>query len=185
MSYRSGRLPSVMSHDFSGVPKVNIQRSRFDRSHGYKTTFDAGYLVPFYMDEILPGDTFNMDTRMVARLNTPLFPLMDNMYIDVFFFAVPMRLIWENWEKFCGAQTNPGDSTSYLMPTMDAPASTGWTAQTLGDYLGIKTQIPDLEHNSHFFRAYNLIYNDWFRDQNLQDSVVVDTDDGPDDPAGS
>jgi hypothetical protein len=173
-------MRSVMSHNFSQVPRASIPRSQFNRSHGYKTTFDAGYLVPVFVDEALPGDTFNLDMSVFARLNTPLKPVMDNMFCDVFFFSVPIRLIWENWEKFNGAQDDPGDSTDYLVPQMPAPATVGHLVGSLSDYMGLPTDVPDYLHNSLWHRAYNLIWNEWFRDQNLQDSVVVDTDDGPD-----
>lgn len=170
---------SVMKHQFSRVPQAEIPRSRFNRSHGYKTTFDAGYLVPVFVDEALPGDTFNLRMTGFGRLATPLHPFMDNLHIDSFFFAVPIRLIWDNWEKFNGAQDNPADSTSFTIPTMDAPGG-GHGEQSLSDYLGIPTKIATLTHSSLWHRAYNLIWNEWFRDQNLQDSVTVDTDDGPD-----
>ena len=175
------KIPSVMSHSFSQVPKAEIPRSKFDRSHGNKTTFDAGYLVPVFIDEVLPGDTFNMNMTAFARLATPLHPIMDNMFLDSFFFAVPLRLLWDNWEKFNGAQDNPDDSTDYLIPTMDS--GTGYDVGSLSDYFAIPTGVANLEHMSLYHRAYNLIWNEWFRDQNLQDSLVVDTDDGPDNPA--
>jgi len=175
-------MKSVMKHNFSQVPRADIPRSSFDRSCGYKTTFNAGYLVPVYCDEALPGDTFNAKLTAFARLATPLHPFMDNLFIDTHFFAVPIRLIWSNWEKFNGAQDNPGDSTDYIVPTMAAPASTGYAANSLSDYFGIPTEVPDLEHSTLWHRAYNLIWNEWFRDQNLQNSVVVDKGDGPDDP---
>jgi len=174
-------MKSVMSHSFSQVPSAEIPRSMFNRSCGYKTTFDAGYLVPVLLDEALPGDTFNVKMSAFARLATPIAPIMDNMYLDTFFFAVPIRLVWANWEKFNGAQDNPGDSTDYTVPTMTTTA--GYGEQSLSDYMGIPTKIASLEHHSLFHRAYNLIWNEWFRDSNLQDSVVVDTDDGPDDEA--
>jgi hypothetical protein len=174
-------IPSVMTHQFSQVPKADIPRSSFDRSHGVKTTFDAGYLVPVLLDEALPGDTFNLNMTGFARLATPIHPLMDNMFMDTHFFAVPMRLVWDNWKKFNGEQTDPGDSTDYLVPTMTAPGA-GYDNESLHDYFGIPTKIGNLEHNSVWHRAYNLIYNEWFRDQNLQDSVVVDKDDGHDNP---
>lgn len=177
------KLPSVMSHSFSKVPQADIPRSSFDRSHGYKTTFDAGYLVPVFVDEALPGDTFNLQMTAFARLATPIHPVMDNLFMSSFFFAVPIRLIWDNWQKFNGEQANPGDSTDYLVPTMDSPASTGYAAGSLSDYLGIPPGVPDLTHAAFWHRAYNLIWNEWFRDQNLQNSVVVDKDDGPDNPA--
>ena len=176
-------IPSVMSHDFSRVPNAEIPRSSFDRSHGFKSTFDAGYLVPMFVDEALPGDTFNLHLTGFGRLSTPLHPFMDNMFADTFYFAVPYRLVWDNWEKFNGAQTNPSDSTDYILPTMTSPAATGYANSSLSDYMGIPTEIPDLEHVSLWHRAYNLIWNEWFRDENLQDSVVVDTDDGPDNPS--
>jgi len=176
-------MKSVMTHQFSQVPKVEIPRSSFNRSCGLKTTFDSGYLVPVFVDEALPGDTFNLNMTAFTRLATPIHPFMDNMFMDSFFFAVPIRLIWDNWEKFNGEQKNPDDSTDYLVPTMVAPADGGYSNGSLSDYFGIPTQVPNLEHSSLWHRAYNLIYNEWFRDQNLIDSVVVDTDDGPDDPA--
>jgi hypothetical protein len=177
------RLPSVMNHNFSQVPKAEIPRSSFNRSHGVKTTFDAGDLIPIFVDEALPGDTFNLNMSGFGRLATPVFPFMDNMHLETFFFAVPIRLIWDNWEKFNGEQTNPGDSTDYLVPVATTPASVGYTAETLYDYLGIPPGVVVGDVNNLHARAYNLIYNEWFRDENLQNSVVVDTDDGPDDPA--
>lgn len=171
-----------MEHDFARVPNAEIQRSSFDRSHGHKSTFDAGLLIPVFVDEALPGDTFNLQMTAFARLATPIYPLMDNMVMSSFFFAVPYRLIWDNWEKFNGAQDNPGDSISFVLPTMPGVATTGYTALSLYDYMGIPPGVPDLAHVSLPMRAYNLIYNEWFRDENLQNSVVVDTDDGPDAP---
>jgi hypothetical protein len=170
-----GAQPSTMSHDFSRVPKADIQRSVFNRDHGLKTTFDAGYLVPIFYDEALPGDTFTMRSTGFGRLATPVNPFMDNLYIETFFFAVPYRLIWDNWEKFCGEQTNPDDSTDYLVPTVTVSPTEG----SLWDYLGIPTGN-SLTFNNFAGRAYNLIWNEWFRDQNLQDSITVDTGDGPD-----
>ncbi|QXP08350.1 MAG: major capsid protein [Arizlama microvirus] len=176
-------MQSVMKHMFSQVPKAQIPRSVFDRSHGFKTTFDSGYLVPIFVDEALPGDTFSLSMTQFARLATPIVPFMDNLFCDTFFFAVPIRLIWNNWQKFNGEQTDPGDSTDFLAPICSAPASTGYAIGTLQDYMGIPTGIADLFHVNFFPRAYNLIWNEWFRDQNLQDSVVVDKDDGADSPS--
>jgi hypothetical protein len=173
-------MKSVMSHNFSQVPRAEIPRSSFDRSHGVKTTFDSGYLVPFFVDEALPGDTFNLQTSGFARLSTPVYPVMDNMYLETFYFAVPLRLIHTNFKKMMGEQDNPGDSTDYLVPTQTAPVG-GYDENTLQDYLGLPTKVGSLESNAYFQRAYNLIWNEWFRDQNLQDSVVVDKGDGPDD----
>ena len=174
-------MQSVMKHQFSEVPHANIPRSSFDRSHGYKTTFDAGKLIPVLVDEVLPGDTVNLNMTAFARMATPIFPIMDNAFVDSHFFAIPIRLLWNSWEKFNGAQDNPDDSIDYVVPTMTAPGS-GYTNESLHDYLGIPTQVGNLEHSSLFHRAYNLVYNEWYRDQNLQDSVVVDKDDGPDNP---
>lgn len=170
-------------HNFAQTPQANIQRSSFNRSCGWKGTLDAGYLVPFLVDEVLPGDTFNLKTAAFGRLATPIYPVMDNMFLDTFYFFVPNRLIWDNFQKMMGEQTNPGDSTDYILPTMTSTATTGYGEQSLHDYFGIPTKVPDLVHQSLPHRAYNLIWNEWFRDQNLQDSVVVDKDDGPDDPA--
>lgn len=172
-------MKSVMSHNFSRVPRAEIQRSSFNRSHGHKTTFDAGYLVPFFVDEVLPGDTFNCRATLFARLATPIVPFMDNLFMDTFFFFVPCRLLWENWERFNGAQDNPGDSTDYLIPTL--ADNTTFEVGTLGDYFGIPTGVSLSNINSMPFRAYNLIWNEWFRDENLQDSVDVPKDDGTDD----
>lgn len=174
-------MKSVMKHQFSQVPRAEIPRSSFDRSHGVKTTFDAGYLVPIYVDEALPGDSFSLRMNVFARLATPLHPFMDNMFMDAFFFAVPLRLIWNNFQKFMGEQDNPGDSTSFLVPTMTAPGG-GYAEASLSDYFGIPTKVAGLTHASLWHRAYNLIWNQWFRDQNLQNSVTVDKGDGPDTP---
>lgn len=176
-------VSSSRQHQFARIPSMSRPRSVFDRSHGYKTTFDAGYLVPIYVDEALPGDTINLDLTAFARLATPLHPFMDNMYITSFFFAVPLRLVWDNFQKFMGEQRNPGDSTDYVTPKITSPASTGYAVGSLFDYFGLPTGVPGLTTHNFFGRAYNLIWNEWFRDENLQDSVTVDVDDGPDDPA--
>lgn len=169
------------SHLFSQIPEANIPRSTFDRSFGYKTTFDSGYLVPFLVDEVLPGDTFKMKATIFSRMSTPIVPVMDNMYLETFLFFVPTRLVWSNWEKFNGAQDNPGDSTDYLIPTL--ANNSGFDTQSIFDYAGIPTGIPITDNNpinALPFRAMNLIYNEWFRDENLQDSLEVATGDGPD-----
>lgn len=178
-------MKSVMGHSFSKVPQAEIQRSAFDRSCGYKTTFDAGWLIPVYSDEALPGDTHSVDMTTLARLQTPIVPYMDNMFLDSFWFAVPIRLIWDNWEKFNGSQVDPGDSTDFLTPQMAFPSAPGYAVGSLSDYLGLPTGavLGGMTHSSFWHRAYNLIWNTWFRDQNLQDSLVVDKDDGPDDVA--
>jgi hypothetical protein len=172
-------MKSVMSHNFSQVPKADIQRSSFDRSHGVKTTFDAGKLIPILVDEALPGDTFKLNMTAFARLATPINPIMDNMYMDTHFFAVPMRLLWDNWQKFNGEQVDPGDSIDYLIPTTTSPAG-GYAEGSMSDYFGIPTKVAGLEHSSMWHRAYNLVWNEWFRDENLQDSLTVSRGDGPD-----
>lgn len=174
------RNPSVMKHQFSRVPQAEIQRSSFDRSHGYKTTLDAGLLIPIFVDEALPGDSFNVAMTGFARMNTPLRPIMDNIYFNTFFFAVPNRLLWENWEKFNGEQENPGDSTDFLLPQVVSDGN-GWDVGTIGDYFGLP-KVGALRASALPFRAYNLIWNEWFRDQNLQDALPCPKDNGPDSP---
>lgn len=166
-------------HLFSQIPNTNIQRSVFDRSHTHKTTFDAGYLVPFYLDEVLPGDSFKISATTFARLNTPIVPFMDNLYLDTFFFYVPTRLLWKHWKNFNGEQKNPGDSTDFLVPTFKKGTLFGGLG--VGDHFGLPTGVPLDNVNCLPFRAYNLIYNEWFRDENLIDSVFFDDGDGPDD----
>ena len=174
-------LPTVMSHQFSLVPEAEIQRSSFDRSHGLKTTFDSGYLVPVFWDLIYPGDTMHLDMTFFARLATPFKPVMDNMYCDSFFFFVPYRLLWSNWEKFNGAQTNPGDSTSYSLPYIASPTTPGIVTGSLSDYFGLPVGLAtSFNFNAHYHRAYNKIWNAWFRDENLQNSVTENMGDGPD-----
>jgi hypothetical protein len=162
----------------SQVPQADIKRSKFNRSHGLKTTFDADKLVPIFVDEVLPGDTHKLDQSLFARLATPINPIMDNMYLDTFYFFVPMRLVWDNYDKFFGAQVNPGDSTDYLIPISSVKAAR--EAGGVGDYFGIPTteQVnTSISYNALPFRAYHLIYDEWFRDQNLQDSIQIAKDD--------
>jgi hypothetical protein len=178
------RNQSVNVHQFTMIPKADIPRSKFDCQSTHKTTFDAGYLVPVYVDEVLPGDTFNLNMTAFARLSTPLYPIMDNMHLESFFFFVPNRLIWDNWQKFMGQQTNPSDSISYVIPQQVSPAN-GYAIGSLQDYMGLPTvgqvtATKTVSHCAFWPRAYNLIYNEWFRDENLQNSVVVDKGDGPD-----
>lgn len=177
---RMGNLPTVMKHEFSRVPQAEIQRSTFNRSHGLKTTFDAGYLVPIFVDEVVPGDSFNLKAHGFGRLATPIYPVMDNLYVETFFFFVPNRLVWDNWEKFNGAQDNPGDSTSYLVPQLTLGSGVSITGDSLYDYMGLPTGVNGIAFNNLHGRAYNLCFNEWFRDENLQDSVTVDKGDGPD-----
>ena len=177
------RQPSASQHNFAKVPAVSIPRSVFARSNGYKTTFDCDYLIPFYIDEVLPGDTHTVQSTIQARLNTPYFPIMDNVYLTTFFFFVPNRLVWENWEKMNGERNNPNDSIDYLTPSFAVP-NADRAAGFLANYFGLKPNSAGLPGhitvNSLPFRMYNLIWNDWFRDQNLQDSVPVPVTDGGD-----
>lgn len=181
------RNQSVDVHQFTMIPKADIPRSSFDCQSTHKTTFDAGYLVPVYVDEMLPGDTFRLNMTAFARLATPINPIMDNMHLDSFFFFVPNRLIWSNWQKFMGQQANPGDSISYVVPQQVSPTG-GYAVGSLQDYMGLPTvgQVSNtgtVSHCAFWPRAYNLIWNEWFRDENLQNSVTVDTGDGPDNVA--
>jgi hypothetical protein len=181
------RNKSVSTHQFSMIPRADIPRSSFQIQTAHKTTFDSGYLIPVYVDEVLPGDTFNLKMTAFARMATPLFPVMDNMYLDSFFFFVPNRLLWSNWEKFMGAQDNPGDSIAYIVPQITSDTG-GYPIGTVQDYMGLPTigQVTagqTVDHSALQLRAYNLIWNEWFRDENLQNSVAVNTGDGPDSPA--
>lgn len=160
-----------VQHLFSQVPTAQIPRSKFNRSHGLKTTFDSGYLIPIFVDEVLPGDTFSMDCTLFARVATLISPIMDNMYIDTFWFFVPERLLFDHFENMCGQQDNPTDSTDYLFPTVKSPTGTGFEVGSIADYFGLPTGVPNLEVRAEPFRAYNLIYNEWFRDENLQESL--------------
>lgn len=160
-----------VQHLFSQVPTAQIPRSKFNRSHGLKTTFDSGYLVPIFVDEVLPGDTFTMDCTLFSRVSTLISPIMDNLYLDTFWFFVPERLLFEHFQAMCGEQDNPNDSTDYLFPTVNSPTGTGFEVGSLADYFGLPTGVPNLEVRAEPFRAYNLIYNEWFRDENLQESL--------------
>lgn len=170
---------------FSAIPRAQIQRSVFNRSHDYKTTFDSGYLVPFYVDEVLPGDSFKLNCSVFCRLATPIVPFMDNLYLETFFFFVPNRLVWKHWENFMGQQDNPGDSTDYLIPQTVA-GDTGFAVGSVADYFGIPTSVKGLSVSSLPFRAYQLIFNEWFRDENLQERVGAwaPTATHKDDPVG-
>lgn len=164
---------------FSLSPHVDISRSRFDRSASLKTSFNAGDVVPFFLEEVLPGDTFSVDTSKVVRMQTLLTPMMDNVYLDTYYFFVPNRLVWDHWKEFCGENTESAwiPKTEYTMPQITSPADQGWSVGTLADYFGIPTGVAGLSVSALPFRAYALIMNEWFRDQNLQDPLVVPTDD--------
>lgn len=182
----SGKLPaSTSSHNFSQVPRAPIQRSAFDRSSSYRTTCQASNLVPMFLDEVLPGDTFALNSTIFVRMGTSLVPAMDNLELSTQYFFVPNRLVWTNWEKFCGSQDNPGDSISYTIPQMNAST---YGAMSLGDYLGLGNLAGNVGGTASKcsalpFRCYNLIYNHWYRDENIQNSVTVDTGDSASSPA--
>ena len=167
-----------MNHSFAAIPRAQIQRSVFDRSHSYKTTFDEGYLIPFYCEEILPGDSFKGDVNIFARLTSPLkTPIMDDMSLDVHFFFVPNRLLWDHWQAMNGEQKRPGDSTDYMVPVITA-ATGGFKVGSVADYFGIPTGVAGIKVNALPFRAYNLIFNEWYRDENLIDPVPNYVGDG-------
>lgn len=186
------QLPSVMSHSFSRIPQARIPRSQFKRPFEHKTTFNADYIVPFYWDEVYPADTAQMNFSAICRLVTPEVPFMDNLYLDFFFFFVPNRLLQSNWQKLMGERLNPDDSIDYATPKITAPVGgfvppSDWASPTtaglsgaLYDYLEYPTRVAGYTAHNYLPRAYNLIWNEWFRDQNLQTRAVVDIDDGPD-----
>lgn len=173
-------MKSPNQHKFSEIPSADIPRSSFDRSSCHKTTMNAGLLVPIFCDEALPGDTFNMNASIFARLATPIYPIMDNMYMDIHFFAVPLRLVWANFRKFMGEQIDPGDSVDYTIPKLNISSAVG--VGTVLDYLGLPIGYDGNDASALFYRAYFRIYNEWYRDQNLIDSIPAGlvTDDGPD-----
>lgn len=179
-----------MKFAFSRVPQVSLPRSIFNRSHGYKTTFDCDYLVPFYVDEVLPGDTINLKSSLLIRLNSQaLRPFMDNCWIDCFYIWAPNRILWTNFKKFMGEQDNPADSISYTVPQITGPnvAAGGIAIGHLYDYMGIPVgalsgggATTGITFNNLHGRLYNASWNYWFRDENLQNSVTADLGDGPD-----
>ncbi len=169
---------STETHRFSNIPKADIDRSKFDMSCGHKTTFNAGELIPFFLQEVLPGDTFDVSSTLFGRLATPINPIMDNMKLDTHYFFVPNRLVWDNWQKFNGEQDNPGDSTDFTVPVLSDQNAVG--THHLFDYFGLPINVPLTKINVLPFRAYNLIYNEWYRDQNLIDSIPISKGDGPD-----
>ena len=171
---------TVSQHQFSQIPQANIPRSVFNRSHAHKTTFMAGYLIPFYVDEALPGDTFNLKATIFSRMTTPIYPIMDNLFMDVHYFAVPLRLLWTNFKAFMGEQLTPLAPTDYRTPKISSGAGAPFANGELFDYFGIPTTVNNLSVCAFWSRAYNLIWNDWYRDENMQSKVTVDLDDGPD-----
>lgn len=177
-------MPMASQHSFARVPHAEIPRSNFDRKFSVHTTLNPGELIPFFVDEILPAQTKNMDFTGFCRLTTQVLPPMDILYLSLFWFWCPMRLLWEHWVNMNGEQKNPGDSTDYLVPQITVP-ETGWPLMGLTDYMGLaeplKPGIPTISALWH--RMYNKTWNQWFRDENLQDSVYETTGDGPDDPS--
>lgn len=166
----------VRGHRFSDAPAMYMKRTKFDRSHVYKTTFDSGKLIPVFVDEVLPGDTTRMSVNYFARLATPIKPIMDNIYLDWFFFFVPNRLVWEHWQNFCFEQEDPEENTDYVIPTVTATGnSNNAYVGSLWDYFGlpINTSGNISGINALPFRGVYLIWNEWFRDENLQKSVKI------------
>lgn len=163
---------------FASVPRANIQRARFKRDFANITTINEGDLVPLYVDEVLPGDTISCTLRGLVRMATPLYPVMDNCYLDTYAFFVPCRLLWDHWENLMGQNDSTywAEKTEYSVPQTTAPNG-GWNVGTIADYMGIPTGVDNIKVNSMPFRAYARIWNEWFRDENLQQPVVQDTDD--------
>ncbi len=170
---------NVESHFALNPTRIDLSRSTFDRSASVKTSFNAGDIVPFFLEEVLPGDTFNVKSSKVVRMQTLLTPMMDNVYLDTYYFFVPNRLVWKHWKEFNGENTESAwiPETKYEVPQITAPAGTGWSVGTIADYFGIPTGVPNLSVSALPFRAYALIMNEWFRDQNLSDPLVVPDDD--------
>lgn len=173
----------MSNYNFATVPKAGIQRSSFDRSHTWKGTFDSGTLVPFFVDEALPGDTFNLNVSMLCRLATPIVPFMDNVYLDTFFFFVPDRLVWNNFQKFMGEREDPDDSIDYLVPNTFSDSSVEVEVNSVMDYLGwpigsfYGSGSGKANPNVLPLRAVALCWNEWFRDENLQDSIKINKSD--------
>lgn len=166
----------VRGHRFSDAPAMYMKRTKFDRSHVYKTTFNSGKLIPVFVDEVLPGDTTRISVNYFARLATPIKPIMDNIYLDWFFFFVPNRLVWEHWQNFCFEQEDPDDSTDYVIPTVTAAANSDNNyVGSLWDYFGLPINTTNNLSgiNALPFRGVYLIWNEWFRDENLQKSVKI------------
>lgn len=164
---------------FAVNPQVNIGRSSFKRNSDHKTTFDAGDLIPIYIDEVLPGDTFSMDMSALVRMTTPIFPTMDNAAIDFYFFYTPTRILWDHWKELNGEnrETAWTQKVEYSVPQLTSPANTGWTEGTLADYMGIPTKVKNISVNALPFRAYGMIWNEFFRNQNTTAPTLVETGD--------
>lgn len=173
---------AVSNYSFAQVPRANVPRSVFNRSMGHKTTLDAGKLIPIFVDEVLPGDTWALNANFFARLSTPFVPIMDSIFVDTFFFFVPNRLVWDHWQNHMGEYDDPDDIgvVDYETPHITAPAG-GFLTHGVADYFGIPVGIANIDVSALPFRAYNLIYNEWFRPQDLVAKITVNKDDGPDD----
>ncbi len=169
---------NTQSHFATNPTDLDMSRSTFNRPQSIKTSFDVGQVVPFYIDEVLPGDTHTITTSKVVRLQTPLTPFMDNIYLDTYYFFVPMRLTWEHTKEFFGENTKSAwiPQTEYQIPQVTSPES-GWQVGTIADYMGIATGVPNLSISALPFRAYALVVNEWFRDQNLTDPLNIPFDD--------
>lgn len=165
------------THSFARVPTADIPRSTFDRSHNHKTAMDSAYLVPVFLDEVLPGDTFHLTTQALCRLNTPIVPIMDNMKMDIHYFFVPYRLVWDNWQRFMGESDDPGETTDFLMPQWKPEVPTGFDVGSVADYMGVPPSVGNLSVSALPLRAYQLIFNEWYRDQNLQPKIAINKGD--------
>lgn len=165
-------------YSFAQNPQVGVSRSRFQRNSDNKTTFNTGDLIPVYLDEVLPGDTHQVDVACVMRMATPIFPVMDNAFCDFYFFFVPNRLLWEHWKEFMGEnkETAWTPKTEYSVPQVTAPPG-GWEEGTLADYLGLPTKVEGISVSALPGRAYGLIYNEWFRNQNVTQPTLVEVTD--------
>jgi len=165
---------------FATIPSTRLPRSAFNRSYSHKTTIDSGLLYPLHVDEVLPGDTVHFQPAFFARMATPLKPFMDGLHFDWQMFHCPMRLVWDNFIRMMGERPDPGDHNDYTIPQMVAPAAVGHLVGSLSDYLTLPTDVPDYTHSTMWHRMYNLVFREWYRDENLTDPPVVDVGDGPD-----
>lgn len=175
-------MKSVMQHNFARTPSANVPRSSFNRSHSHKTTFDGGYLVPILLDEVMPGDTFNLNCSVFCRFTATALerPVMDNAYLDTHFWFIELQQVWPTFKRMMGEQADPDSTIDFTIPTTTVPAVTGVQTGEPADYMGVRPGVASLVINSLPLRCYNYLWNFAYRDENIQDSVVVDTDDGPD-----
>ena len=176
-------MESHMKHDFAKVNVNDWPRSRFRSPQAYKTMIDSGKIYPFLCEEVLPGDLWELRTHAFGRLVSTLVPFMDNLYLDIHYFFVPNRLVWDNWQAFMGEREDPADDPStYTVPVVTCPSG-GWAEESLADYFGLPTKLDDADVNALPFRAHNLVHKWWFRDQNLidgSDFPVNNSSNGPD-----